>query len=564
MYPVDAFMTAAAAHQDASVEFTGELHQSNALSNFFEQIMVTQSDFLASEDLQAPPDLNSWLPETDWFGEIDIFGADFVPAIDETFNTPYTEASESGTLNTSGGTTLNNARATNTDVAVRRRHAVFRQSPWFWIPERNQTAFSEQEAFTLDEQQVDLALSPHRPHTSNIVIPGHLSQQSRDRILQIVLKTAPRQVSMSSFPSADCLDKLIKVGVAKRLEGDAWIHPYTLDSDSSRPQFLTALVVAGCICFGIPSVNKTGLILHEIVRESLRELAECDNSVMRDLQYLQASMLCLDIGAFCGFQRKMQVAESSLQVLVTSLRRGGRFDDVRYPTIMPGSDDDCDKLNEKWRQWIDFEAYKRLVYHLFEHDIYMTMVNHRQPLLSYAELTLPLPASDSLWLAPSAAVWARAMSEPPPRFRPSMRSILQDPDSISCLHVSTDRRVAQSAYIHGLASQIWEYRQQTVLLHEMSDPSSQLWSRSREQRLQECLRHAKILVHRSSAVTWVFQRFLQMYLHADLDTITRFAGRCGEEAAHRAYVTLQPWCKSREARTAIGMYRIFSCPQTAY
>jgi hypothetical protein len=50
----------------------------------------------------------------------------------------------------------------------------------------------------------------------------------------------------------------------------------------------------------------------------------------------------------------------------------------------------------------------------------------------------------------------------------------------------------------------------------------------------------------------VFQQFLQMYLHADLDAITRFAGRCGEEAAHRAYIALQPWSKSREARTAIG------------
>lgn len=198
----------------------------------------------------------------------------------------------------------------------------------------------------------------------------------------------------------------------------------------------------------------------------------------------------------------------------------------------------------------------------------MTMVNYRQPLLSYAELTLPLPASEPLWLAPSAAVWkARIMSGTLPSFRPSMRSILQDADSISCLHAGFDPRVARSAYTHGLASQIWEHRQQTVLLHEMSDPSSQLWSRSRQKRLQDCLRNVEMGLNSSSALTCVLQQFLQMYLHADLDTITRFAGRCGEEAAHRAYIALQPWCKSREARTAIGTYQIsflsWKCPLTA-
>ena len=183
------------------------------------------------------------------------------------------------------------------------------------------------------------------------------------------------------------------------------------------------------------------------------------------------------------------------------------------------------------------------------------MVNHRQPLLSYAELTLPLPASESLWLAPSAAVWkARVLDGPLPSFRPSMRSILQEAGSISCLHASFDSRIARSVYIHGIASQVWEHCQQAVLLDEMSDPSSQLWSRSRKQKLQECLRNAEFDLDSSSALTCVFQQFLQMYLHADLDTITRFAGRCGEEAAHRAYIALQPWSKSREARTAIGPY----------
>lgn len=124
----------------------------------------------------------------------------------------------------------------------------------------------------IDERNVDLTASPHEPSAANITIPDRLSPQARDRIFQLVSKTAQSQISILSFPSAECLDKLIKVGIAKRTETDAWIHPYTFDSERARPEFLTALVAAGCVCFGIPSVSRTGLVLQEIVRVALSRL----------------------------------------------------------------------------------------------------------------------------------------------------------------------------------------------------------------------------------------------------------------------------------------------------
>ena len=142
----------------------------------------------------------------------------------------------------------------------------------FWVPGRNQHAFSEHDGITIDERNVDIASSPHEPCPSNIIIQDTLSPQARDRIFQLVSKTTQSQVAIPSFPSADCLDKLIKVGIAKRTETDAWIHPFTFDSESSRPEFLTALVAAGCVCFGIPSVSRTGLVLQEIVRVALNRL----------------------------------------------------------------------------------------------------------------------------------------------------------------------------------------------------------------------------------------------------------------------------------------------------
>ena len=144
------------------------------------------------------------------------------------------------------------------------------------MPDRNQNAFSEHEGITIDERNVDIASSPHEPCSSNIIIPDHLSQQARDRIFQLVSKTARSQISIPSFPSAECLGKLVKVGIAKRTETDAWIHPYTFESETARPEFLTALVAAGCVCFGVPSVSRTGLVLQEIVRVALNRLVRLE------------------------------------------------------------------------------------------------------------------------------------------------------------------------------------------------------------------------------------------------------------------------------------------------
>lgn len=126
----------------------------------------------------------------------------------------------------------------------------------------------------------------------------------------------------------------------------------------------------------------------------------------------------------------------------------------------------------------------RLAYHLFEHDIHMTMVKHRPPLISYGELTLALPASKTLWLAPTAELWRTRYLEMDISPNPiSLRSLLKDDAAILCLPLEIDSQVARSSYLHGIAAQIWEHAQQSVLLHESSDPSLQLWARSRQQRL---------------------------------------------------------------------------------
>lgn len=420
----------------------------------------------------------------------------------------------------------------------------------------NSHAFSEHNQIQVDNEQVDMAASPHQSYATTLAIPDELQLSSRDKMFRLVVTTADAKVSVPVFPSAQCLDLLIKVGIAKRLETDAWIHPYTFSSEASRPELLIALVAAGCVCFGVPAVNRTGLVLLEIARVALNKLIEDDNSAIRDLQYLQASMIWLDVCGFCGHKRKMEIAESNLQPLVTALRRFGKFDKAAYETIRPEPSDTPEVVEAKWRRWVHEESYKRLVHHVFEHDILMTAAKHRQPLISYAELSLPLPASRDLWLAPSSEVWQKLYfeSHQVSHFEHrSVRSLLADQRPLLCLPDSIDSGLATTMYLYGVSAQTWEYTQQSTLLdcNNSEDASLRLWMQSRHQSLYQRLISITESLHQAPATATLTHQYQMMSLHVNVDAVMRFAGKCGETEAHCAYQDLKAWSVEKAARTAV-------------
>ncbi|KAF9638877.1 hypothetical protein BFW01_g9774 [Lasiodiplodia theobromae] len=424
------------------------------------------------------------------------------------------------------------------------RREAFERSPWFWKPSSAQNAFSDHPRMPLESDNVDVAASPHWPYSVDLIIQDKLSQQTRDRILQLVIQTVGSKVSIPSFPSAKFLDILIKNGIAKKLETDAWIHPHTHVSQTTRAELLTALIAAGCVCFGIMAVGKTGGLLQEIVRVALSNLVEKDNSVLRDLQYLQAYMIWIDIGIWCGYKRQMEIAESNLQPLCTALRKAGAFNKSFYKRIIPSPDDDDATLEQKWRQWVEQESYKRLVYHLFEHDILVAFTMTRNPLTSYSEFSVPFPAERDIWLAPSPSAWRAIhlskVRAPDPVFN-SLRDILIKPDRLNTLSGDADFDRATSIFVHGVGAMVWDYRKQASITQESSshdDPTAHLWLQSRRQELSTLLQTLQTTHPRAPAVLTLLAEFLQMHLHASLDDMQRFAGKYGEAEARRACASM--------------------------
>lgn len=107
------------------------------------------------------------------------------------------------------------------------------------------------------------------------------------------------------------------------------------------------------------------------------------------------------MGLWSGNKRKMEIAESNSQPLVTMLRRGGFFK-RRNPPAAPEHSDNDKTLDQKWRAWIEAESFKRVAFHVLIHDTQASISLLTRPLISYAEISLELPYTLALWRATSA------------------------------------------------------------------------------------------------------------------------------------------------------------------
>jgi hypothetical protein len=386
-----------------------------------------------------------------------------------------------------------------------------------------------------------------------------LSTTSRDKILAMILSTCkptniPRVVAC--FPSIGLLDSLFQFSLTSPgSHAKHWIHAPTLLAVQTRPELLAAIVAAGAVLAPDASIRKVGYAIQEAIRTAVQVQVEEDNTLLRDLQIMQTSLLQLKIGLWSGDSRKMELAEGFQQVLVTMARRSGLFRRGTYERIVPFPEDQGDVLEAKWRKWVKQESRKRFALHLFRHDLEASVCLLGSPLISYAELYLPLPESEILWVAPSAESWAATyMRNPNTKHdrQPSLIECLQDLDILAVRDIFVDQRQASMAVLGAAWRMIWEYRQ---LDSSMKDYNNQ-WSNgnllmnTRHAELTKLLQSFRISSVEDTKVTLIVELLLT-HLHMSLDDVHLFAGVEGEEEARRVYPSLVQWTRTTTARQAL-------------
>ncbi|KAK5694615.1 hypothetical protein LTR97_009205 [Elasticomyces elasticus] len=385
-----------------------------------------------------------------------------------------------------------------------------------------------------------------------------LSQTSRDKVLAMILSTCkPNSIprAVACFPSISLLDSLFQFSLTSPgSHAKHWIHAPTLLAGQTRPEMLAAIIAAGAVLTPDASIRKVGYAIQEAIRTAVQVQLEEDNTLMRDLQIMQASLLQLKIGLWSGDSRKMELAEGFQQVLVTMARRGGFFRRGTYERIVPYGEDNGDVLQLKWRQWVKQESRKRFALHLFRHDLEASVSLLSSPLISYAELYLPLPESEALWHSPSAETWkATYMRSSAPRHerQPSLVDCIQDLDILGIKDIFVDQRQASMAVLGAAWRMVYEYRQ---LDSSMKDYNSQ-WCNSnllasRHAELTKLLQRFRVSSVEDAKVTLILELLL-MHLHVSLDDVHLFAGVEGEEEARRVYPSLVQWTRTTTARQAL-------------
>jgi hypothetical protein len=440
---------------------------------------------------------------------------------------------------------------------------------WRYVPVSQDHGYSEHDNLHLANQAVTYPLPQSLPGLS---AKEGVDLALRDKILTIMLSqmSQPLSRAITSFPSPELLDRLIRYYLTMPASNDGvWIHLGTFNVKRARPELLIAMAAAGAVLTPDSALQKLGFAMQEVVRHHLPTVFEADNSLIRDLELHQTYLLYLEISLWSGNSRKIEISESFRQPLVNMLRRGGMFHTAAYPPISVDSADTGQVLEDKWRAWARQESVKKLVYHLWQHDMQSSMALQTGPLVSYAEIMIPLPASSALWLAKDAVQWKglylkwQAECSSVSRL-PSIQDCLVNMDYLHRHRHLVEMSVSCAAVLHALWGMIWEYRQMNVLVCRSSSNGSSgspatltpshYWHNgllmiSRYQQLEEMLNYFAIGYREESTL---LRHSIQMHMHMSLEDIQLFAAALDKPVTPAQIShSVRTWFRSKDGRWAV-------------
>lgn len=461
--------------------------------------------------------------------------------------------------------TINSKRSSrNPGRDVSRGHAAFKRSPWIFEPEMKDYVHRDTEALALDDESLHASTALEK-FAGNIKTRLQMPSPMRDRLFAMVLAHNPSPQRVPSFPSLELLNYLLQAHFAQdERKCDALIHKASFDPATTIPELLAAVISSGATYISVPAIWQFGLALDEVTRLAIAGRFEGSNSTTRDLMTLQAMMLHLDVGQWSGFNRKMEIAESFVQPVLTMLRRSGRTSfSSDSPSHTPSINDSAEALDLKWRQFIALESYKRLVIHMFFHDTQSSIGLCKNPLMSYNELCFTLPASRDLWKARSAEEWRNLYltKRPIPNGGiPRVAEVTQCMTILDDLEDRIDIELSCTALLHGFWGQIWSYRD-AVKFHRSSGPNRRgastppLWLKTQHQELYRDIAEFATQIQHSrkpKPQLILLAELFMMILHVSPDDLQKFAGKNGEDEARRAAHSLEEsWFSGSESRYAV-------------
>ncbi|SPQ25598.1 dafe8ccf-24ab-49ae-a8df-fc87805d4e31 [Thermothielavioides terrestris] len=447
---------------------------------------------------------------------------------------------------------------------------AFRNHHWRFRPNPKDHGGAEEHNLSLPSDARDHPSPDSHISFAPRVTPARLGARARDNILTIVIKSCrPENLpkAVACFPSAELLDTLIQFYLTSpQARADSFIHAATFDPNEKKPELLLAMAAAGAVLTSDPTLAKLGYAMQECVRTAIPAVWETNNSLVRNLELTQAFLINLEIGLWSGLSRKVEITESFLQSPLTMFRRGGRFRRSNYPPVaLDAADQTASAAEASWRAWVQQESFKRTAFRLLQHDLNSSMYLMVNPLVSYAELSLPLPCSPCLWSAPSAQQWRSLLLQCPSLAHqpPTVADYLDDPGAFQnprATPILLDVAGANEAFLACAwslaAPQTARALPPDPATHPQPQPQPQPkplpapvpdhhhHSLPPQQQPGTTDTHTLLALHTRLDL-------IHLHLHAPFDEIQTLAGAEGPEAARGAYAGVADWARTEAARKAV-------------
>jgi hypothetical protein len=200
----------------------------------------------------------------------------------------------------------------------------------------------------------------------------------------------------------------------------------------------------------------------------------------------------------------------------------------------------------------------RLVYQVFLHDSQAAITLHINPLISYADLELPLPGPRRLWEAKSATEWKDiylSMGVASRERIPSLADLLHDMSQLKAFEDCVDDHLAAFVLIHGITALIIEYHRLKFISRGQSKHWQALIINSRHQELGAALQHFRTICSALNEPIRpeidLLYEVASIFLYTSLEDLQLFAGKENKNEARRVYHSALEWINSVDSRRAI-------------
>ncbi|KAI1498590.1 hypothetical protein F5X99DRAFT_420471 [Biscogniauxia marginata] len=437
-----------------------------------------------------------------------------------------------------------------------------------WMPSEH-NFLADEEKTLLTTQGANITTTETLACWDSQFMPDGFPQTTRDRLLIMLVNACESKNSpqiAASFPSCTNLCRLARSFLAWHVNQDAtWIHIPTFNVGEARIELLAAIIAGGALRSPSRVVQKFGLAVHEMLAVQLWKVSRLSNILTRDLQFLQAYALQIQIGLCSGDKRKMEMASGAVGNLVNIIRAGGRYRRFTYAPVSPLPSDNSLSLDMKWKNWVEQESFIRLAYQIHILCGNESVMNSVSTCLSYSELSLRFPGERPLWLARSAVAWkdifeSQVISEQVPHV--SILDCLADLSYLGRLPAYYDTNIAKLSVLYGILTVVRNYRE----VHNITESLSANGVLARESVLMDDSQHRWLLrvfeslkqifrvYHPSAklpASILLIIELLQIHFYSSIEQMELLAGKEGFEEAQMAYSALQRWVGTREARQCI-------------